>query len=757
MGLSDTAPREGRTETEMICRKCGKTLDDNVRSCPYCGQKTGEQVFKSGMGEIASSQSDPVDKDNHSEQQVFEGNAQTGSSGEGTGGPENAEREPEENGKKENESPKGKTKKIRVIAVAAAVLAVLLLLSMCGRSSNPPEDAEADSTAVTEPGEPEGIEPEDIEPEETESSQEAEEELLMYMNQAEEQISRMYSELDAIDESDSEGIEKIRRRAEILEAVLPDVEKLQEQANEISSVDAALKEAVREYFVMNHDVFKGYHEIQVFMRDYLDFCEKSIYTRPDPEDAASAYDYYYALNEWYPSAKEAYEAIDSCPLCLEAEWERYGKVLDLNDDILKKTALANNYKDGLRWQSVKNMSARYETSEELGYQAFLDCLGGEMTHVRRQRSISSSLAEEIHAYAELGEKERDGYEFENNRSGKIFIGDDAFEAVDTIYPSLYHTYDAFLIIKTGCVSGTRKIVVEAEIPGFTQKYKESFTLDATYREIAVKPPALTGELDLASAKDAQLTLTISEQENGAELISKSFPLTIKSKYDFDWISEEYGVMTKDNILCFLTPESSAISEMKRQAIDEISSMTDGQMESFVGYQNTRWNNHYVGTYLQAAGIMRALNEMGVRYNMKTFSLSSSNQHILLPDDVLEQKGGLCIETSLVVASALQSAGMHAFIVLPPGHAQVAVEVWDGRGEDTKGTGEYFLIETTALDQDWSGAFIDGANGLLNNQGPTAGPITYKNRESWEEYLSVENTYLIDCNDSRVLGLTPFVN
>ena len=105
-----------------------------------------------------------------------------------------------------------------------------------------------------------------------------------------------------------------------------------------------------------------------------------------------------------------------------------------------------------------------------------------MTHVRRQRSISSSLAEEIHAYAELGEKERDGYEFENNRSGKIFIGDDAFEAVDTIYPSLYHTYDAFLIIKTGCVSGTRKIVVEAEIPGFTQKYKESFTLDATYRQ-----------------------------------------------------------------------------------------------------------------------------------------------------------------------------------------------------------------------------------------------------------------------------------
>lgn len=647
---------------------------------------------------------------------------------------------------------KKKTKKKRIAAIVIAVLAVLLLLSMCGRSSNSPEDTETDSTAVTE-----SEEPKDTEPEDTAYSQEAEDELFRYMDQAEEQISRMYSELDAIDEMEIEGVDKIRKRAEILEAVLPDVETLQKQANEIGSVDAALKEAVKEYFAMNYGVIKGYHETQVFLRDYLDFCEKSIYTRPAPEDADSAYDYYYALDEWYSSAKEAYEAIDSCPMCMEEEWRRYGEVLDLNGSIVNKTALANNYNDALRWQSVKNMSERYETSEELGYQAFLDCLKGEMAHVQRQRKSSSLLAEEIHAYAELGEQDRGGYEFEYNRSGKIFIGDDAFEAVDTIYPSLYNTYNAFLVIKTGCVSGTRKIVVEAEIPGFTQKYKESFTLDAAYREIAVKPPALAGELDLASAKNAQLMVTISEQESGTELISKSFPLTIKSKYDFDWISEDYGVVTKDNILCFLTPESSAISGMKRQAIDEISSMTDGQMESFVGYQNTRWQNHYVGTYLQAAGIMRALNEMGVRYNMKTFSISNSNQHILLPDDVLEQKGGLCIETSLVVASALQSAGMHAFIVLPPGHAQVAVEVWNGQGEDTRGTGEYLLIETTALDSDWSGAFIDGANSLLDNKGPASGPITYKNKEGWKEYLSVENTYLIDCDDSRVLGLTPFVN
>lgn len=186
-------------------------------------------------------------------------------------------------------------------------------------------------------------------------------------------------------------------------------------------------------------------------------------------------------------------------------------------------------------------------------------------------------------------------------------------------------------------------------------------------------------------------------------------------------------------------------------------MTGGQMNSFVGYQNNAWNNHYVGTYLQAAGLMRAMYEMGVRYNMDPFSLSGSNQHILLPDDVLERQSGLCIETSLVIASALKSANMHAFIVLPPGHAQVAVEIWNGRGESTAGTGQYFLIETTSLSSDLTNVFIDGANSLLDNEPPKTGPITYMNREQWKQYLAVEGTYLIDCDDANIMGLTPFAN
>ena len=38
--------------------------------------------------------------------------------------------------------------------------------------------------------------------------------------------------------------------------------------------------------------------------------------------------------------------------------------------------------------------------------------------------------------------------------------------------------------------------------------------------------------------------------------------------------------------------------------------------------------------------MSALRSMGVRYNMDPFSLGGSDQHILLPEDVIEQRSGL---------------------------------------------------------------------------------------------------------------------
>ena len=100
--------------------------------------------------------------------------------------------------------------------------------------------------------------------------------------------------------------------------------------------------------------------------------------------------------------------------------------------------------------------------------------------------------------------------------------------------------------------------------------------------------------------------------------------------------------------------------------------------------------------------------------------------------------------------------MHAFLIFPPGHAQVAVEVWDS-GE---GAGEYFLIETTALSENAinGSAFADYGNALLRGElgAENYSCITYYNHDQWSSYLNTVD-YVIDCNDSRILGMTPFSN
>lgn len=105
------------------------------------------------------------------------------------------------------------------------------------------------------------------------------------------------------------------------------------------------------------------------------------------------------------------------------------------------------------------------------------------------------------------------------------------------------------------------------------------------------------------------------------------------------------------------------------------------------------------------------------------------------------------------------------MICPTGHAQVAVETGTH-------TGQYLLVETTCLSDNTNNQdlFSQCLQQLRSESTlPTAvkdpetnkyqvmSPITYLDSEKWQDYLSVEGTYVIDCDDSTVLGLTPFTN
>jgi len=272
-----------------------------------------------------------------------------------------------------------------------------------------------------------------------------------------------------------------------------------------------------------------------------------------------------------------------------------------------------------------------------------------------------------------------------------------FTSVDAIFPSAYRSMNALVTFTGYYEFGEIDVLIEVEIPGFTQPYKQKVTLNNKFTSIYIIPPLVTGSLDLNNEKTAQLIYSVKDNETGKAFVQESKNIRLYSKFDMIWFNETTGQPNYENILAWLTPSAPEILALKRSAIDWLNENSEGQFNALAGYQEA-FNVEKItdNTLLQVMAIQAALgNQAGVRYNMAPFSTSPGvHQRVMLPADVLNSKSGICIETSLVVASALQSAGMNVMLVFPPGHAMVAVETWPE-------TGEYFLIETTQLPvSDW---------------------------------------------------------
>ncbi|MHB1315142.1 MAG: zinc-ribbon domain-containing protein [Christensenellales bacterium] len=322
-----------------------------------------------------------------------------------------------------------------------------------------------------------------------------------------------------------------------------------------------------------------------------------------------------------------------------------------------------------------------------------------------------------------------------------------YAATEKIYPNLYSTMDSVVNLTATCEGGDGNIMVRAEVVGFTQPYEQKVKVSEHITQLYIKPTVLTGDLDLWSSKDAQLVLSVTDIDSGEIIVQDSKTIKLMSIYDFILWEDEFGQYNFDNALAWLTPESEGILQLRRSAVDWMSNYSNGQFTSLAGYQlssvwgaDTKENN----IIMQAVGLQAAMSEMGVRYNMGAYSMTEGlNQRVLLPDDVLLNGSGVCIETSLVMASALQSAEMHAMLIFPPGHAQVAVETW-------KDSGEYFLIETTLLPFAGTDEEIDKL-------------VRYMNAEQWAAYLADPwgdgsgSCYVVDCNMATPLGITGLSN
>jgi very-short-patch-repair endonuclease len=113
---------------------------------------------------------------------------------------------------------------------------------------------------------------------------------------------------------------------------------------------------------------------------------------------------------------------------------------------------------------------------------------------------------------------------------------------------------------------------------------------------------------------------------------------------------------------FATPNHPAIAPILRRATDWMEKWTG--RSALDEYQARNVNR----VRQQMAALYAALSEQNIAYAPVPASFGAPGQRIRLPDTVLAQKLGNCIELSLLYASCLEAAGIHPLIVLIKGHA-----------------------------------------------------------------------------------------
>lgn len=375
-------------------------------------------------------------------------------------------------------------KKLKVIIPAALVAGVLLISSPVWVSGIADAVSSSQEAGKTEEKE-ETVAAKESSVEKTEDV--SYEELLKNLEQANTVIEDMVAEYDNADSDDSQ--KNLERRVTLLGETQQTLDGLREEAAAFGIADDKLKSAVDAYYNAADSFVGIYHDSLDFIYRYI-YDESLVIYRPDLFDTnRSAQEKYDALNEWLETAKSEYANFEYPPYA-EAFWKEYETILDLNQTILDKYALACNLNDALRAVSCEELFKRVDTMEEKWFQDMLeDCKTIMKSYGVRNRTLASGLYDEIQAYAAMSEGEKEKYTFENDRTGKMYVDT---KCVDTIYPSLYNTYDSFAIITLATYGGQRSIDVEVEIPGFTQKYRQSYTITSNVKQLFIKPPLVTG-------------------------------------------------------------------------------------------------------------------------------------------------------------------------------------------------------------------------------------------------------------------------
>lgn len=203
-----------------------------------------------------------------------------------------------------------------------------------------------------------------------------------------------------------------------------------------------------------------------------------------------------------------------------------------------------------------------------------------------------------------------------------------------------------------------KITVSFE-PQFAKSYETAVAHLEKGKSVEISPIRVIIQPEYLLSLTEKLTANAHFEVTSADEILFTEDVGIDLLAYDEWSGVE---LMPEIIAAFITPNHPKIAEITGKASEYLYKWNGSP--SFTGYQRQNPNE----VKKQMAAVFAALQEQNIAYNMPPASYECVGQRVRLPDSVLGQKCGTCLDLSVLYASCLEAVGLNPFIVFIKGHA-----------------------------------------------------------------------------------------
>lgn len=239
---------------------------------------------------------------------------------------------------------------------------------------------------------------------------------------------------------------------------------------------------------------------------------------------------------------------------------------------------------------------------------------------------------------------------------------------------------------------------------------------------------------LTEAVSGSLALTIRTGET--ELFQEERPLEIFTPDQWTGPS-----ILPELTAAFVMPNLPDIQQLVQAVSEELRETTDNP--SINGYQAGKGRAYEI---LQAC--YRVLHGTGIRYAMPPASFAEYGQRFRLPDKVLADKLGTCIETTLLLASLAEACWLNPVIMLTRGHAYLGCHLTESHFPDPA-TDDLQIIRKRVADDEFT---------IVETTGLTQEDVTFTQAETMAkaQHLCKDEEFIcaIDIRRARYSGVRP---